>query len=1056
MSLVLRRAGEAKGLLLAAGMTALVAVTMVTGLVVYNGQALESGRRAVLAAASPEERSVLITGSVPAGEHASRHAAVREAFADGLGGLPVVVSVAQFGTGRQIIGDLGEYARRDGKPVFAAMATLEDLSAHADLVAGAWPEPGGRTMQVALPEDVAGRLGVELGDVIPLLDRATEQQSEVAVAGLWRPRDLSDPYWRLTPEVAAGDAAATTIGPFVLHPDDFARTYRGSTSAAWLITPDLSTAYAAQIRQADRDAETVVAALKDALGQDAIARPNTRLSDLADRLGRADLVGRSALLTPVLLVAVLSGYALVLIAALLSEDRREQTALLRARGAARRQIAGLAVREAALVVLPVALLALPVTSQALRYASGAPALAEVDLDPRLTPVAWLAAGVAALGCALALTVPALRRSGTYVEELAARSRPSRRTVAQRAGVDVALVGLAGLAWVQLRQYASPLVGEAGVDPLLASAPILGILAGGVVALRLLPPATRIIERFVTKTSWTATVFGVWQAGRRPHAGPVLLLALAVGTSTFAWSLVATWQRSLADQADHQVGADLRVIETETVIPAERRDQINGIPGARSALPAWRVPVRVGALDVGGRDVLATLVAWDASAAADVLPTSTGVLGGGALLRRLADARIAAPGTDLPVGARRLTGAVSAAASDPHAAVSVTLSALLCTADGQIYQVPLTSTDGAPVRFTIDLPEAHGQPLRLAGFHATNVSMFADSYRLEVTDLRAVSADGSETPLEIGTESWTAYGSIGDAVSIGANGVRVNYSPLATSYVGGGRISFGFTLVRTYRSAPVAAVVTPDVLDELGLRVGQEIPLFLSGPLTAKIVGVTEAVPGVTGTAVLVDLPSIATALLHETGRMRSVTEWWIATDPARHAAAVEAARDLPGVVVLDRLDLAAQAASDPYWVVTRVGFLAATIGAVLLAVVGLVVDVWATARRRLGELSILNTLGASPSLLVRALLAEQAFLAGIGVTIGLIIGGGVGATLAPLVILTPSAERPVPAPVFELPWGPVGATAAGLLAVALALSGAVALTIRRRLAAALLRIGADR
>lgn len=105
---------------------------------------------------------------------------------------------------------------------------------------------------------------------------------------------------------------------------------------------------------------------------------------------------------------------------------------------------------------------------------------------------------------------------------------------------------------------------------------------------------------------------------------------------------------------------------------------------------------------------------------------------------------------------------------------------------------------------------------------------------------------------------------------------------------------------------------------------------------------------------------------------------------------------------------------------------------------------------------MLHTLGATPRLLARALMAEQAFLAGIGVAVGLIVGAAVGATMAPLVILTPSAGRPVPAPAFELAWRPVGATAAALMAVALVLSALIATTIRKRVAAAQLRIGADR
>ena len=41
-------------------------------------------------------------------------------------------------------------------------------------------------------------------------------------------------------------------------------------------------------------------------------------------------------------------------------------------------------------------------------------------------------------------------------------RPKRTTVVQRAGVDLALVAFAVLAWWQLRQYSSPLAGVVAI------------------------------------------------------------------------------------------------------------------------------------------------------------------------------------------------------------------------------------------------------------------------------------------------------------------------------------------------------------------------------------------------------------------------------------------------------------------------------------------------------------------------------------------------------------------------------------------------------------------
>jgi hypothetical protein len=1070
MRLVLRRARQARGLLLAAAVAALVATAMVTGLADYTRQAIEAGQRSVLAAAPAEERSLLVSGSAgrTAADFTARDAAVRDRFAAGLAGVPVTTSGARYGTGRQLIGDLGA-APASKDPVFAALVVLDNLAGHAELVTGTWPRPGGSPLEVALPQQAARVLEVSVGSRIPLRDRATKQDSEVVVTGIWRPGDVRDPYWRLARGVGPDSAAGTTTsyGPFVLDPADFSRTFsETTTSAGWLVEPALATASPAQITGVKSAVATVSEELPEAAGLGTSATVATNIDRLIDRWTRADLVGRSALLTPILLIVVLGGYALVLVAALLNEDRRAQTALLRARGAARRQLAGLAAREAALVVLPGAVLAPVLASSALRYADNSAAL---HLDPRLTLLTWLVAGATAAGCLLAMLGPALRRGGTYVADLAARSRPNRWAVAQRASIDVALVGLAVLAWTQLRQYSSPLAGAAGdlgIDPLLAAAPTMGVLAGAVIALRVLPPATRFAERFVNRKPWTATMLGMWQAGRRPHAGPVLLLALAVGASTLAWSLVATWERSLVDQADHRVGADLRLRDPSAA--PDRAAAVAALPGVRAALPSWRDDIRL------GRDNIPTsVIALDAAAAPEVMRVGDDLVDGPprALFDKLVAGRPAAPGSDLPAGARRLAGTIRTPVTSAAGLQDVTTTAIIVRSDGLTYRLPLgkTGNDGKPAPFAVDLPDGAGRSLRLAGFEvdaglanpmpdpANSDSIRLMTYEFRVTDLRTTRADGASEPVDLGPGGWAL-------LSVGPKGLAPDVAPgslIARHQVEASANPFDantyvrLTAIREHPDAPVPAVVTPAVLDALSLKVGDTTPLPLSGisfPIT--VVGVLTAVPSSVDTpaSVLLDLPSAVNRQLRDS-TVRASTEWWVATDPARHAATADAAAKLAGVTVLDRIAVAREADRDPYWQGARTGLLAAAIGAVLLALVGLGVDVWATARRRIGELAVLHTLGATPPLLARALLAEQAFLAGIGVTVGLVVGGVVGATMAPLVILTPSAGRPVPEPAFELPWAPIGAIAAGLLVVALALGGLVAGTIRQRVAVAQLRMG---
>ncbi|MFG3704864.1 FtsX-like permease family protein [Micromonospora sp. NPDC047670] len=1064
MKLVWRRAREARGLLLAAVVAALVAVALVTGLSDYNRRAVEAGQRALLTGASFEERSLLVSGAAgrDAAEFATRDRAVRDGFAAGLGGAPVTVNAARYGDGRELTGDLGPVVREGDDPVFASLVTLDDLPRYAELSSGAWPAPGASPVQVTLPEKIAAALGMTVGDRVPMLDRRSDRSSEVVLVGTWRPRDPADPYWRLAPGTGAGSAAdpGTSYGPFVLDRADFVATYPGAVSASWVVEPDLAAvARAGRLLDARQALTAAVAEVPEAAGLGSSAQTVTAIDGLLDRVARADLVGRSSLATPLLLIVVLGGYALVLVAALLHEDRRGQTALLRARGAARRQLAGLAAREATLVVLPAAVLGPLIAGEALRQV-GADGPAGLALTPGNTTLVWAAAAATAAGCLVAMVVPTLRGAGTYVADMAARSRPTRAAAVQRASVDLVLVGFAVLAWTQLRQYSSPVTGAGGrfgVDPLLVAAPTLGVLAGAVVALRVLPPATRFAERFVDRRPWTATIFGMWQAGRRPHAGPVLLLALAVGGSTLAWSLVTTGERSQADQADHTVGADLRMVERAGVAPDGRAGQLAALPGVERLLPAARDEIRV-----GRDDLPTTVVALDAANAAGLVRLNERLAGEPvpALLDRLTRARGAPTGVDLPAGTRSLTGTVRTPVRDAVAPHRVGVSVLLTRADGLAFRLPVASagSDGRPVPFTVALPEGAGV-LRLAGFEADAGDARGRAYGLTVADLRLVGADGAARPAQLDGDWISTNGArSGLTATVRATGLS---GGMEVEYLAGGRFAFQpssrFVVVPAGEKRPVPALVTPGVREALSLRIGDTVDLPLSGATVPVIlVGEVAKVPSTVGEGVLLDLPATTDWLIRHRGAVRPVTEWWLRTDDGGHDAAVRAAAELAGTTLLDRREVAERAAADPYWQGTRTGLLAAALGSVLLALVGLIVDVWATARHRLGEFAVLHTLGASPRLLARALLAEQTFLAGIGVGVGLLLGAAVGATMAPLVILTPSAGRPVPEAAFVLPWTPIGATALGLLLAALAFSAFIALGIRHRVAVAQLRIGGDR
>ncbi|MEV6304714.1 FtsX-like permease family protein [Actinoplanes sp. NPDC051861] len=981
MSLIVRRAAATKGLLAAGAAVMFIAVLLLAGLTAYTGAAGEAGIRAAVAVAEPQERSVLVRGTGGA-EH---DRAVREAYAGGLGGVPTTVAGAVYGSG-WAVDRPGPGATPDSNGVvYGNVVALQDLPSHATLVDGRWPA-GARS--AALAEPVAGLLGVRTGDTLRLVDRRTKRIVAITVSGIWRPADETDPYWLLTPDVFAGRAPQTsTHGPIVVDRAAFDAGYATGASAGWLVTPDLTDSTLAQVTRTSEAASATNDGLAERTGLSSSATVTSGLPGLAARLDRADLVRRSALVTPILLLAVLAGYALTLVALLLGEARRAETALLRARGASRARLAAMAGTEALALMLPAGLLAPPLAVFLVRTVPFPGGLA---VDPRLDATVWLTGILAVIGGVLALTLPALRRARTYVAETSSRSR---LPLIRRAGLDLVVVALAVLGWLQLRQYSSPVGTGFGIDPLLAAAPTLGVLTGAVVAVRLLPPIARLAASRLNRGVTRARLLGTWQAGRRSHAGPMVMLALAVAAATVSWGFAGTARGSLADQAEQQVGADLRLVEVGGAAPVNRFEELSALPGAGAIVPGWResMPLTAGAEP-------ADVVVLDAAAAGGVLRAREDATGGSPadLLGRLAAAR----GTENPLSSLRPGRIVTSGKARTTAIF----------ADGR--RVDLGESDrGRPLTFT-----ASGPGLR--GF-------VVDAGISEVT-WRISGQDGM----------WDAVERSGSIHAAGPDGTL--------------RSAGRFAVTRADSRSPVPVAMTPGALAAMNATVGGKSFLTVAGAgVPVQVVAEVRRVPGTSGgDAILADRAALDARLFEGWGIVQNTAEWWLSGDP-------RGVRDLAGLRVLDRRELVGEATRDPFGSGARVALFLAAFGAVLLAAAGIAADSRATARQRSGELAVLHTLGAGPHLLARSLVVEQAFLAGVGALAGLAVGLLVAGAMAPLLVLTPAAVRPVPEPVLEVGWLPTLGSVVLLVGVALGLSAATAAAAARRLPAARLRLGAD-
>jgi len=537
-------------------------------------------------------------------------------------------------------------------------------------------------------------------------------------------------------------------------------------------------------------------------------------------------------------------------------------------------------------------------------------------------------------------------------------------------------------------------------------------------------------------------------------------------STLAWSLQSTAQRSIVDQADFGVGADVRLVEARGFAPDGRTAQVVATPGVAAVAPVSRAE-----LTLGPELTRTALVGIEPALAARVMRYRDDLGGGPEAFARLSAARPQLPVLPLPEGATRIAGTIGLRPNledveQPSPGLEITVTALLLAGDGHTIRVPLVTSQAiGEHRFDVALPPDPG--LSLLRISVSAVALPATRLVWSLTGAQTADAAGTWSAFALSAIEWIITHTDGSGID-GAALVPPRGDP---SGIGGtwpydprfadGNFPNFWLMPPSVRALELPVLATPAARAAMRADIGSTTPIDISGvEVPVRVVGEVAAVPGTDGapSAIIADLPTLAGIL----GRVRApgqlIAENWINIDAGVDATTgsapiVERLAQLGGVRVLDRVGQAEAAVREPYGVGGRSALFATGAGALLLALIGVGVDVRATARRRVGEFAVLQTMGADSRLLARSVLAEQGFLAGLGVLVGLGVGVGVAATLAPTLILTPAADRPEPAALLSVPWLPVLGTAAVLFAAVMIISGGVAATLGRRLAVARLRIG---
>ncbi|MEU6234446.1 FtsX-like permease family protein [Kitasatospora sp. NPDC047058] len=1049
-------------------LTVLITTAVLTALVAFNRTVGEAGLRQALQGDGHARTTVLVSGEHGLDKRSADDAAVA-AYGGGLfGGLAVrteslarsrsyglpaagAPAAAPAAATPPATPPSGQKAAVD----LTLLASLDRGRVH--LLAGGWPAAVQRPAQgaaagpveVAVPQTTLTRLGLAAANLpadVRLDDRYDGRPLTVRVTGVYRADDPATPYWGLDTlggrEIQTG--GFTTYGPLLVDDSAFTTAVVPQNGRSWLLGADF-----AGIR--DTGAAAVrdrAAGLADDLTKATGLQVRTELPVMLGEVESSALVARSTLLIGALQLAVLAAAVLLLVVQLMAARQEGENALLAARGASGARLGLFSATEALLLAVPAAALAPLFTPLLLSALAHRGPLARVPLDTGLSWTLWPIATGCALACVLLTTVPTvLRGAGSAVLRRAGR-RQALVANAVRSGADLAVVGLAALAYYQLAQYEGGLStdasGRLGLDPVLVAAPTLALGAGTLLVLRLLPFAARLGGRIAARGRGLVPALAGWQLARRPGraTGPVLLLVLAVSTGVLALGQQRTWSESQRDQADFATAGGLRITGSQLASMGQG-GRYGALPGGDRLIPVIRQEHTLPAGATG------QVLALDAAGFADRVPVRPDLLGGqhgkdlfGPLAQPAptgAAAGLPLPGHPARIDIDLVNEPSAGAAGATGAAVPPDVWLLVRDRFGDTYRVRLT---GVPVHgravATADLAAltaapvgAPAAPLTVAGL----VVVFGTDQNLALTgelDVQGIAVADTATgpatavpaPAGLTWRTSTAPGESGSGSELlPARDGRVLGLRYAPKGRGTGVVTQA-TLLPAGTEAPdvLPALATRGYLAGVGADVGDTVQVtFGSVGLRLRITGAVDSLPVAGDKAVVVDLAAAGRLFAAGGRQLPDLTEWWLpATGPGDRvpAEAAAALRATPGVQrLLLNDEVAAGLLADPLSAAPQSALAAIALASTVLAAIGFAAAAAASARERAADFTVLLALGTPRRWLVRTAAAEQAVLVLLGSLAGLGLGALIVRLIVPFVVLTPAARRPTPEALVVLPLG---------------------------------------
>jgi putative ABC transport system permease protein len=566
-----------------------------------------------LAASRPSDRAVIgtvgLTNLAPGGQlPASDIAAFGGRLASQLAarGVPLASEPpawSSVNTGYAPVTGAG--AAAGGSRAQVEMFYRTALASYSRVVAGRLPAGASRAgghevIEAAVTTATAARFGLRVGSSLRV-SRAVR----LMVTGIIRPEHAATNFWTETPvaavpttvEDASGASSwvgAVFVGPgalplveSILNPEFMQVTWGFPVAVSQLTANQVSPLRTSIDSVTSSGVVMVVAGAGPVTVTVASQLPGILAPFIAADRAVAPLLG-------LLYVSLaITGAVVVLLGAwLVAEHRHAEFALMRARGAALRQVGWLALRGSAVVAVVVVV--------------AAAALA-IWLTPGNTSQVslWLAAitvGVTLAGPVL-ITMAWHRVPGPATGARAG-GPVRRRSGARRIVIEVGLLAVAIGGLVVLRVQG---LSAGGTNLYPSAAPVLVAVPAAIIVLRGYPVVARELAHVAGRSRGVVAFVGLARATRTsPGAAlPAFALVLALATVTFAAMVSAAVTRGQVDASWRQVGADA-IVEAPagSAISAALQHQIASVPGATGTATAV---IYEGTLAASGSQLTAVFV-----------------------------------------------------------------------------------------------------------------------------------------------------------------------------------------------------------------------------------------------------------------------------------------------------------------------------------------------------------------------------------------------------------------------------------------------------------------